>query len=254
MTAPAVLAARAAASAEGEIGRRALSTTLLRRRGARPGAWGGSRCPRPQPTRTHPLANASRPPLRHGQAEGRWGTDPHHLGRPMARTAIVEGAGSTGRACADGLRCGARPRGMCTIGGRGPAWARGSSVRACGACNARGCEEGGRAERAVPTVCAGLDLRTATCPSYSSWHLNRPSAPQLWEGRPVQCTRVRVCMRGVRGTCSACVSYRLARAVGVCVGAARRAPSVDRLSVCGSCAELLAGTSPRTVHGERPEW
>ena len=81
-----------------------------------------------------------------------------------------------------------------------------------------------------------------------------PSAPQLWEGRPVQCTRVRVCMRSVRGTCSACVSYRLARAVGVCVGAARRAPSVDRLSVCGSCAELLAGTSPRTVHGEGPEW
>ena len=62
---------------------------------------------------------------------------------------------------------------------------------------------------------------------------------ELWEGRPVQCTRVRVCMRGVRGTCCARVSYRSARTVGVCVGAARRAPSVDRLSVCGSCVELL---------------
>ena len=31
----------------------ALSATLFRQRGARPCAWGGSRCPRPQPTRTH---------------------------------------------------------------------------------------------------------------------------------------------------------------------------------------------------------
>ena len=122
---------------------------------------------------------------------------------------------------------------MCTIGGRGLAWARGSSVRACGACNARGCEEGGRAERAVPTVCAGLDSRTATRPSYGSWRLNRPSAPQLWEGRPVQCTRVRVCMRGVRGARSARVSYRSARTVGVCVGP----PGARRRSIVYRCVD-----------------
>ena len=146
----------------------------------------------------------------------------------------------TGAAMCGRAKCGEHPARTSGDGIPGPCHtACGSSARACGACDARGCEEGGRTERAVPTVCAGLDSRTATCPSYGSWRLNRPGAPQLWEGRPVQCTCVRVCTRGVRGTCSACVSYRSARTVGVCVGAARRAPSVDRLPVCGSCVELL---------------
>ena len=56
---------------------------------------------------------------------------------------------------------------------------------------------------------------------------------ELWEGRPVQCTRVRVCMRGVRGARSARVSCRSARTVGVCVGP----PGARRRSIVYRCVD-----------------
>ena len=72
---------------------RALSTTPSRWRGARPRAWGGSRCPRPQPTRTRPLqASGCRCAMARPRAGGEW--RPTTSEGPMARTAIVMGAGS----------------------------------------------------------------------------------------------------------------------------------------------------------------